>query len=148
MNFGILVGVGDFRQHRRPHHHRQLEAVKDVDRGDRGRGAVMRHRGDDRAVGGDLGDDLDADVRLAFVVEHNQLVVVFGLRVGIHQFHGQFGRVAAADAVGGECAGERPDERDLDLVLGKSCVKAAKSEWQQARCGKCGESSLGNRHHR
>ena len=120
MHLGILVAIGDVGQHRAPHDHRQAELVIDVDRRDRGRRAIVRGGGDDLLVGRHLGGDLHRHVRLAFVVEHDELVFVFRLGVGVAQLHGEIGRVAAADAVDRDAAGQRTDEADLDLVLGVS----------------------------
>ena len=118
MNLGILVAIGDVGQHRAPDDHRKAELVIDVDGRDRGRRAIMRGAGDDVLVGRHLGGDLHRHVRLALVVEHDQLVFVFRLRIGIAQLHRQIGRVAAAEAVDRNAAGQRADEADLDLVLG------------------------------
>ncbi len=119
VHFRKLVAVGDVGQHRAPHHHRQAEPVVGFHRGDRRDRAIVRDRGDDRAVGARLGRHLHGDVRLALVVEHDQLVFVLGFRVGVAQLDRELGRVAAADAVGRGAAGERTDEGDLDLVLGR-----------------------------
>ena len=78
----------------------------------------MRRAGDDLLVGRHLGRDLHRDVRLALVVEHDHLVFVFRLGVGVAQLDREVGRVAAAEAVDRHAAGERTDEADLDLVLG------------------------------
>ena len=45
----------------------------------------MRRPGDDFLVGRHLGGDLHRHVRLAFVVEHDELVFVFRFRIGIAQ---------------------------------------------------------------
>ena len=74
---------------------------------------------DHRAVGARLGRHLHRDIGLALVVENEKLVFVFGLGVGVAQFHRELGRVAGADAVGGDAAGERTDEGHLGLVLGR-----------------------------
>ena len=117
MHLGIFVAVGDVGQHRAPDHHRQAELVIDVDGRDRGRRAIVRRRRDDLPVGRHLGGDLHRHVRLALVVEHHVLVLVFRLAVGIAQPHREVGRVAAAEPVDRDAAGQRADEADLDLVL-------------------------------
>ena len=84
-----------------------------------------------------------ADVRLALVVEHNQFVFVFRLRVGIAQPHGEIGRIAAAEPVDGNAAGQRTDEADLDLVLGVGgrCGDG-KNECRNPGCCKLAQSLL------
>ena len=129
MHLGIFVAVGDIGQHRAPHHNRQAELVIHADRGDRGRGAIVCRRSDNFLVCRHPGGDLNRHVGLAFVVEHNELVLVFRLRVGVAQAHREIGRVAAADAVDRDAARERPDKADLDLVF---------------RLGGCGQRA---RHH-
>ena len=118
MHLGIFVAIGDVGQHRAPDDHRKAELVIDVDGRDRGRRAIMRRAGDDVLVGRHLGRDLHRDVRLALVVEHDHLVFVFRLGIGVAQPHREVGRVAAAEAVDRNAAGERADEADFDLVLG------------------------------
>ena len=118
MNLCILVAVGDVGKDSPPHDHRKAELVVGVDGRYCGRRAVVRRSSNDLVVGGHLGRGLHGDVRLAFVVEHDELVVVFGLCIGVAQLHRQIGRVAAADAVDRDTAGQRPDEADLDRVLG------------------------------
>jgi hypothetical protein len=113
-----VVGVGDVGQHRAPHHGGHAEAVVHAGGGHRHRGAVVRDAGDDAAVRRDLGGDLHAHVRLAFVVLGDQLVRVLRLRVGIAQPDGQVRRIAATQADVRVTAGERTDEGDLDHVLG------------------------------
>ena len=128
MHLGELVAVGDVGQHGAPHHHRQSEPIVGLDRGDRRHRAIVRDRCDDAAVRARLGRHLHGDVRLAFVVEHDELVFVFRLRVGVAQPDRELGRVAAAEAVGRGAAGERPDERNLDLVLGLGEPRKARSK--------------------
>ena len=48
----------------------------------------MRRPGDDFLVRRHLGGDLHGHVRLAFVIEHDELVFVFRFRIGIAQFDG------------------------------------------------------------
>ena len=122
MNFRILVAIGDVGQHGAPHDHRKTELVVDVDGCDRRRRAIMRGAGDDVFVGCHLGGDLHRDVRFALIVEHDQLIFVFRLGVGIAQLHGQIRRIAAAEAVDRDAARERPDEADFHLVLGVGCT--------------------------
>jgi hypothetical protein len=117
MHLGILVAVGDIGEHRAPDHNRQAELVIDVDRGDRGRGAIVCCRSDNRFVCCHPGGDLNRHVGLAFVVEHNELVLVFRLCVGVAQANREIGRVAAADAVDRDAARERPDKANLDLLF-------------------------------
>ncbi len=90
----------------------------DVHGGNGHRRAVVRGRGDDVLVGGHLRGDLDADVGLALVVAHDELVLVLGVGVGVAQAHREVGGVAPADAVRRHAAGERADEAHLHLVLG------------------------------
>ena len=78
----------------------------------------MRGAGDELPVRRHLGRDLHGDVRFALVVEHDHLVGVFRLGVGVAKLHREVGGVAAAKPVGRDAAGERPDEADLHLVLG------------------------------
>ncbi len=85
MNLRIFVAVGDVGQHGAPHDHRKSELVIGVDGRDRGRRAIMRGGGDDVLVGRHFGGDLHRDVRLALIVEHDQLVFVFRLGVGVAQ---------------------------------------------------------------
>ena len=47
----------------------------------------MRRGADDLPVRGHLGRNLHRDVRLALVVEHDQLVFVFRFGIGIAQPH-------------------------------------------------------------
>ncbi len=80
MHLRVLVAIGDVGQHRAPHDHRKAELVIGVDGRDRGRRAIVRGAGDDVLVGRHLGRDLHRHVRLALVVEHDELVFVFRLR--------------------------------------------------------------------
>src|SRR5262245_52321707 len=118
MHFFILVAIGDVGQHGAPHDHRKAELVIRVDRGDCGRRAVVRRAGDDVLVFGDLGRDLHRDIGFAFVVEHDELVLIFRIRIGIAQAHGQVGRITPAETVHGYTACQWTNEADLDLVLG------------------------------
>jgi hypothetical protein len=88
-----------------------------VDRGDRDSRAVVRDACHDCAVGACLGRRLHPGVRLALVVEHHHLVLILGALVLIAQLDRKVGRVAPAQAVGGDPARERTDEHDLDLIL-------------------------------
>jgi hypothetical protein len=54
----------------------------------------------------------------SFVVQRGQLVLVLGAGIGVAQADRQVGRVAAAEPVGRYAPGQRPDEADLDLLLG------------------------------
>ncbi len=128
MYFGVVVPVGDVRQHCTPHHRGKAELVIGVHGCDRRHGAVVRDAGDDGVVGGRLGRGLHGDVGLAFVVEAHQLVAVLGLRVGVPQPHRKVRRVAPADAIGGYAAGQRADVGDLDGRLRSAGV-------QGERCG-------------
>ena len=118
MHFRIFGAVGDVGENRAPDHHRQPETVVGLDCRDRRCRAIMRGGRDHRAVGAGLGRHLHRDIGLALVVEDDKLVFVFGPGVGVAQFHRELGRVAGADAVGGDAARERADEGHLDLVLG------------------------------
>ena len=118
MHFLVVVAVGDVGKHRAPDDDRQAELVIDVDRGDGHRRAVMGGGGDDVLVGAQFRRRQDADVGLAFVVEHDELVFVLGLGVGVAQAHRQVGGIAAADAVRRRAPAQRSDEADLDLRLG------------------------------
>ena len=133
----VVVAVGDVGQDRAPDDHRQAELVIGVDRADRDRRAVVGDPGHDVVVGGGLGRHLDADVRFALVVEHDHLVLVLGVRVGIAQPDRQIGGIAPAQAIRRDAAGERPDERHLDQVLGER-------RRPERRCGGCGERECGD----
>ncbi len=100
MHLRILGAVGDVWQHRAPHDDRKAEFVINIDRSDRGGGAIMRGRGDDFLVRRHLGGDLHGHVRLAFVIEHDEFVFVFRLRIGVAQFDGKIGRIATAEPIG------------------------------------------------
>ena len=118
MHLGKFVAVGDIGQYRAPHHHRQAEPVVGLDRRDRRDRAIVRDRRNDAAVGACLGRRLHRDVRLAFVIEHQELVFVFRIGIGVAELDREISRVAAAQPVSRGPAGERADEGDLDLVLG------------------------------
>src|SRR4029450_1537359 len=68
--------------------------------------------------------------------EHDELVFVFRIRIGVAQPHGKLGRVTAAEAVGCRAARQRPDEGDLDLVLrpGRRCKRRCK-QYSRERTG-------------
>ncbi len=100
----------------------------DVDGSHRDRRTVVGYAGNDFAIGGRFGCDLHTNVRLAFVIEHNQLVVVFGVGISIAQPHGEVGGIAAAQTVGGNTAGQRSYERKLHGFLG---AKGAAGEREQ-----------------
>jgi hypothetical protein len=118
MNLRILVAVSDVGQHGAPHNHRKAKLVVDVDRRDRGCGAIMRGSGDNLLVGGHFGGNLHRHVRLAFVVEHDKFVLVFCLGVGVAQLDREIRGIATAQAVDRHAARERPDETDFHFVLG------------------------------
>src|SRR6185437_9123570 len=82
MDLGIFVAVGHVGQHGAPDDHRKAELVIGVDGGDGGHRAIVRGAGNDVVLGRHLGGDLNRDVGLAFVVEHDEVVLVFGLRIG------------------------------------------------------------------
>ena len=96
---------------------RQSELVVDIDGRDRSRRAIVRGAGDDILVGRHLRRDLHRDIRLALVVEHDNLVFIFRLGIGIAQPHREIGRIAAAETVDRDAARQRSDEANLDLVL-------------------------------
>ena len=91
----------------------------------------MRRRRDDVLVGRHLGGLLNGHVGLAFVVEHEELVLVFRFCIGVAQPHREIGGVAAAQSVHGNPARERTDEPDLDRLLGL-CAQGRRGE-QHAR---------------
>ena len=113
----VVVAVGDFGQDRAPDHDRQAEAVIGIDGGNGDRRTVMGDSCHHLAIGAGFGRRLHAGVRLALVVEHHHLVLVFGALVLIAELDREVGGVASAQTVGGNPAGERPDEHDLDLIL-------------------------------
>jgi len=78
----------------------------------------MRRARDDFSIRRHLGRDLHRHIGLALVVEHDQVVGVFCLGIGIAQLHGEISGIAAAEAIDRHAAGERTDETDFDLVFG------------------------------
>ena len=92
----------------------------------------MRNARDDLAVSGNFRCNLDADVRLAFVVQRDEFVRVLCSRIGVAQSHGQVRGIASAQAVCGNTAGQRSDERQLDRFLCTGC--AAGEHEHQKRC--------------
>jgi hypothetical protein len=141
MHFRIFGAVGDVGENRAPDHHRQPETVIGLDRRDRGGRAIMGGGRDHRAVGAGLRRHLHRDIGLALVVEHDQLIFVLRLGVGVAQLHRELGRIAGTDAVGGHAAGERTDEGHLGLVLGRGRQRRQGQGNSQAdRCGNGGQS--------
>jgi hypothetical protein len=96
VDFLVVIGVCDIGQHGAPHHDRQVEAMVYVHARHRDGRAEVRHAGNDAVVRCCLRGDLHTHVRFALIVERNQLVLIFGLRVRIAQAHGEVRGVAAA----------------------------------------------------
>ena len=117
IDFFVVVGVGDVRQHRAPYDDRQSELVINVHRADGHRRAIMRDTGDDGFIGRGFGSDLYADVGLAFVIEREHFIVVFRFRIGIAQTNGEIGGISPAQTVCRQAAGERADECNFNRIF-------------------------------
>lgn len=97
MNFVVVVAIGDLGQDGAPHHDRQSEPGIGINRRDAYGRAIVGHTGDDATIRCGLGCDLDADIRLAFVVQGDELENVLCRWVGVSQLHGQLRGIAAPD---------------------------------------------------
>ncbi|MCY1493854.1 hypothetical protein D9M68_276990 [compost metagenome] len=127
-----LVAVGHLGQYGAPYHGGHAESAVDAHGAHSYGGAKVRHAGDDGLVRRDLGRDLNADVRPAFVVLHHQFIRVLGLRVHIAQAHGQVGGIASAQPDRRYATGQRTDKGNLDDILGlRRCCR-------QDHTGRCG----------